>query len=203
MAPIEKRLQEAPGRLTSVEYVAKEGGVSPQIALDSNVLSYLVEAMATGYDPKEDNHAALRDQRVAAFRIFLYVGNLFVTPTAHREAETISDQARRSYHEAVKNILLSELVGLDEDRVEARAEALLGFHPHESDCRIVAEAELGGLTHLLTFDAKMFARLEGETRVELTTASEFWTRIDLPRGSRPRWEPRSDNPLSTVDWWHW
>jgi hypothetical protein len=174
-----------------------------RVGLDSNILSYLVEAMASGYEPNRDDDGDLREERVAALRIFLYVGNLFVTPTAHREAEMISDPVKRSYHDAIKNVLLSEIVGLDEGLIEARTKDLMNAHPREQDCRIVAESELGGLTQLLTLDTKMFSRLAEVSEVELSSASSFWTSIDLPQGAQPRWEPRADNPLADVDWWRW
>jgi hypothetical protein len=118
------------------------------IGLDSNVLTYLVDAMTYGYDPGADADETLRAERVGALRVFLYIGNLFVSPTAHAEIERI-------------------------------------------------------LTHLLTLDADLQRVLAGHTAVDIVTTSQFWEDLEVPRDSTPRLEPKTDNPLSKVEWWRW
>lgn len=173
------------------------------IALDSNVVTYLVEAMREGYDPGVDDDHRLRGERVAAMRVFLYVGDLFVTPTVIAELGSISEAARRKFHELVGLALLGELAQLDGHQVERRAREFLEHHPTEQDCLILAEGEVGGVGRLLTLDRCLATRLQPFTSVRITAASTFWEELALPRGIDPRWLPASSNPLATQAWWRW
>jgi len=173
------------------------------IALDSNVVTYLVEAMTTGYDPESDDDDRLRLERISAMRVFLYVGNLFVTPTVIVELRKISELESRQLHELVTLALLGELVHLDQHKVERRTQEFLSHHSKEQDCRILAEGEAGGVGRLLTFDSTLVTRLQAQTNVRIATASTFWEEWALPQGAPPRWEPVPTNPLATQDWWRW
>ncbi len=172
------------------------------IGLDSNVLTYLVEAMDSGYDPSRDC-LKLRAERVATIRVFLYVGDLFVPPTAGAEIEAIPGSARRTYHKMVRDVLVSGLVNIDNVAVTRRAADFFAKHPAQADCEILAEAEIGGFSHLLTFDTKFRTRLDKDTPVTIATPSDFWDGLNLPRGVSPRWEPQPPNPLASEVWWRW
>ncbi len=173
------------------------------VGLDSNIVTYLAEAMTTGYDPRVDDDPKLSAERAAALRVFLYVGDLFIPPTVAVEVGGIRDSARRAYHEMIGEALVSELVNIDETAVARRAENFLALHPKCSDCRVLAEAEVGCLSHLLTLDAQLEARLGGSTPVTIAAPSAFWTDLGLPHGCPPRWVPHPTNPLASQDWWRW
>ena len=68
------------------------------IAFDSNVLSYLLQAIQAGSDPARDPDPALSAERVAACRLFFYLEQVFVVPTVEREASLIRDALRRDEH---------------------------------------------------------------------------------------------------------
>lgn len=70
------------------------------VAFDSNVLSYFLQANQAGYDPASDPDPVLAAERVAAFRLFLYMERAFVVPTVEREAKRIRDAIRRDEHRA-------------------------------------------------------------------------------------------------------
>ena len=173
------------------------------VGLDSNIVTYLAEAMATGYDPEDDPDANLAQQRIAALRVFLHVGGLYVPPTAVLEIAGIRDAAKRQYHEMVQSALLIELTDLDKSAIEHRTAAFLSLHPDEADCRILAESEAAGLSHLLTNDGRFADRLNEATEMTILTPTALWAQLDIPTGHRPRWEPAPANPLAQQEWWRW
>ena len=157
------------------------------IGLDSNVISYLITAMALGYDPSLDRHDRLTVERVAAMRVFLYLGDLFITPTASREIEAIGKPELRALHEQVRAGLLNELAVVESAAIRRRVMSLRGTHNKEADCRILSEAEFGGLSHLLTLDTRFQSRLDPVSPVALLSPSEFWRGASPTIGAQPRW----------------
>ncbi len=68
-------------------------------ALDSNALTYLLDAVADGYIPDDDTEA-IRAERVAMFQIFCYFdGSLWVSPTVREEYTRITDPDKRRRHD--------------------------------------------------------------------------------------------------------
>ena len=63
--------------------------------IDTMILSYLAEAMAGDYDPKRDPDSALREERVAAFRLFLWC-RVGVGTTAVEQAMRTLDAGQRT-----------------------------------------------------------------------------------------------------------
>lgn len=179
------------------------------VGVDSNVLTYLIQASTGRYDPSTDPEPGLAPERVAAFRVFLYAQCLYIVPTVSKEVEAIrSNPGVRDWHLRFRDVLLGEVLGLDDSRVQERAEDLSKYHRDGrnflNDCRIVAEAELGALHVLLTFDRRLRKNLDQQTgALRLRQPSEYWTELDIPQGTPPKWAPPSSNPLSKASWWRW
>lgn len=175
--------------------------VTAGIGLDSQCLSYIIDAMQGIEEPK-DNLAA---EKIALFRTYLYTeGTLFVTPTVRAECMRIKEEGRRAQHESFINVLFGEWPLPAGAELRSRVADLLKHHPNEADCRILAEAELAGFTTLLTYDDKFLGHLSNQSRaLQLMRPSELWHRLSIPRGASPRKLPHSTNPLVTQGWYTW
>jgi len=177
------------------------------VGLDTNVLDYLVRAMTEGYDPEIDLDPILAREKVAAFRLFLYIDAIAVGQTVSREIEKTRNPEFRPKLTGLRDNLLVELVNIDATDVEKRARFLSQFHKGKRnwrDCLVVGETEIGGLEVLLTFDNDLKKRLKGRTgSLRIMTPSEYWSQMNIPRGQRPRWSPAKDNPLCHATWWPW
>lgn len=169
------------------------------VGLDSNCYTFLIEAMVGTYEPTDP----LADQRIALFRTFLYRHDcLFLTPTVVKEFKRIPDAKHAEMHNSW-TVLFCETQPIDPPRIDARAKELEAFHKDADDCQILAEAEDAGLETILLFDGEFIRRLSGKSKVVLIRPAEFWQSLSIPRGSKPRWTPRYDNPLSAQTWWRW
>lgn len=167
------------------------------VGLDSQCLSYLIEAMSVTAAPVGD----LAPQKLALFRCYLYrPGGLHVTPTVTAEWHRIRDADRLALHGSYSQTLIGETQPINQRQIDARTIALDVFHSDADDCRILAEAEDASLSVLLTFDTRFIDRLQPHTTVTLTRPTDFWASLSVPRGARPATEPRADNPLSLVSW---
>ncbi len=177
------------------------------VGLDTNVLDYLVSAMTEGYGPAADPDPVLAKEKVAAFRIFLHLDAVAVGPTVNEEIERTRNPAYRQQLTSFRDSLVVELCNMDTAAVARRADFLSQFHPgdrNRRDCLVVAQAEIGGLATLLTFDGDLKRRLNGRTvGLRLMTPSELWTYMNIPRGQVPRWRPATTNPLYRATWWCW
>lgn len=171
------------------------------IALDSNCVTYLLDAMESGYHPEEDDDAKLRPQRVAMLRTFLYGDTPYITATAKAEVERISDAEILRMHEMITNTLIREIGGLDGTTISQRASEFSSHHQRENDCTILAEAEAAGATSLLTFDSDFRTHLTGLSGVSILMPSDHWLSLEFEPGSPPRVRPHPSNPLSKTDWW--
>jgi hypothetical protein len=67
-------------------------------AIDSNILTYFLEATTGFYDPARDSDDRLRPERIAAFRLFLYGPKLTIVPAVTAEIEKIPHEGVRDYH---------------------------------------------------------------------------------------------------------
>lgn len=88
----------------------------PKIAIDSNAITYLLEAMSPGFDPLSDS---LSNERRAMIRIALYIHKIYVPPTVKAECNRIPDRLKRLEHEG-QTILDARPWKLDDQRVEER-----------------------------------------------------------------------------------
>jgi hypothetical protein len=172
------------------------------VGIDSNALTYLIDAMRPGYDPASDA-SGLAQERIAMIRVFLYGARaLYLTPTVATEYEAIRSDEKRAAHARAACILLVEgSWQLDDEAVVRRASELRRHHDRPGDCRIVAESELTGLTHCLTCDGDLIDRLGAVATVKIERPTEYWARLGVKPGARPIWSPCGSNPLSAVSWW--
>jgi hypothetical protein len=171
-------------------------------AIDSNVLTYFLEAFQDGYDPGQDV-SGLANERVAAVRCFFYGERPFwVGPTVKRECARIRNISWADLHLRIPLTLLQDMAPeTPEKDLEARAIDLKVHHPSHDDCRVVAEAEAIGLSVLLTCDQDLIGRLGPRSRVSMLRPSQFWDSLGIRRGAQPLLRPRAEHPLATKTWW--
>lgn len=176
-----------------------------QIAFDSNVLTYFLEANSAGYDPSADPDQTLARERVSAYRLFLYADRAFVVPTVEREAKRIRDAFRRDEHLRFIWYHFMEILesSLDAAFVTKRMTELCAYHADGDDCRALAEAEAGRVDVLVTFDKTLKKRLQPRTNARLKSPAECWVDLDVPRGTPPRFTPADGHPLQHATWWRW
>lgn len=174
-------------------------------ALDSNCITYLAEALAEGYNPDADGDDVLRRERVALVRLLLYARDVFICPHSRAQVEGIPDEARRALQLLIGDVLLPEIVLREKhmDRVRGRIAELVVLHPDDEDCRILAEAEIGGAAVLLTRDGDFRNRLADASAIAIRTPKDYWDDLGLPHGIQPKIRPHPSNPLAHVDWWLW
>lgn len=171
------------------------------VALDSQCMSYLIDAMEGVKEPV----CNVADQKKALIRIWLYTPVLFhVTATVRTECAQIQDEKRRALHEDYAITLLWDPPVFQPDLVARRVVELLPSHPSELDCRVLAEAEEHSFDALLTFDHDFWTRLGPKAPVvPLQQPIQFWKGLSISRGARPTRLPHRTNPLSRETWWRW
>lgn len=175
--------------------------VTSGVGLDSQCLSYLIDAMA-GIEAPTDK---LAQEKAALFRAYLYSeATLFVTPTVKAECRRIRNQPRRESHQSFLNVLFGEWPVSNTEAVERRVKELEKYHPKKNDCYIFAEAENVGMRTLLSYDDDFLNRLSGKSvTLQLLKPSEFWAQLAVPKGTEPKKVPHETNPLSNQAWWRW
>jgi hypothetical protein len=141
------------------------------VAIDSNALTYLVEAMEPGYDPARDvpNLAA---ERIAMIRTYLYGGIQFwVMPTVEAEYNQIRGRSRHLDHQQAAWVLLHDApLDTPSKSLDIRASQLAAHHPGANDCRVVAESEASGVLALVTRDDDLIEDLRSHTKLLLRGA---------------------------------
>lgn len=171
------------------------------VGVDSNVLSYLVEALASEYDPSVD-HSSLKSERIAIVRMYFYKAlSYYVTSTVRFEYQRIRSTVRRDLHDRLCQFLLLDPWSLNQTAHHKRTSDLLAHHNDRDDCSIVAEAESMGLQALLTCDGDLITHLGPLTSVVIIRPSDYWKSIGIRPGVRPLIAPALSNPLSTLNWW--
>ena len=176
--------------------------MSKYLAIDSNALTYLLEAVQEGYNPAVDS-PLLAVERVSMIRLFLYGEcSFWVSPTVRAEYRRISQTAWRETHERWVGFLLQDQpLKVPELLLQARANELMRVHPKLNDCRVVAEAEHSGLTELLSCDTTMLSRLRNHAKVCVLRPSELLESLNLQPGMEPVVRPADGNPLALQPWW--
>lgn len=172
------------------------------VCLDSNALTYLYDSMTSKAHCPVDQLAI---EKIAMLRIYLYFHTiLHYSPTAKLEYQRIKTERKRVIHEQIANALLREIPPAESCMIEARTNEYFCLHRKINDCRLLSECELGGGKVLLTYDNDLLKRLRGKTQmIEISPPSEFWARLEIPKGSSPPRTPSSSNPLSKETWWVW
>lgn len=173
----------------------------PQVGLDSQCLSYLLDGIASISEPTD----SLAAEKVALLRSWFYPSGTFtLTQTVLSEIAKIKSAERRELHESFIRTLFVGYPTRDTEAVQARAKQFQSKHPTPNDCRILAEAEELGLDVLLTYDQRFWKRLRNSSATtRLMKPSAYWTALGVPRGAQPRTVPHHTNPLSRETWWRW
>jgi hypothetical protein len=176
----------------------------PLIAFDSNVLTFFLDANRGAYEVRPDD--PFTEQRIAAFRLFLYC-KVVIVPAVTTEAQAIRDAGKQEEH---LRLIATNFVEFNPDdcqerAIERRAVELLPHHPRGAeDCRILAEVEQdGGPPVLVTFDNAFRRDLAAHTRVLLQSPVECWTGLSIPRGTPSMWVPGRGHSLEDETWWRW
>jgi hypothetical protein len=171
------------------------------VAIDSNALTYLIEANQEGYDPATDIH--LGKERLAMIRTLFYSDLLlWVGPTVEAEYQRIPSPGRRDDHRRIAQYVLEDQpLRVDTEVLEARVRELKASHRGEADCRVVAETEFAGLDTLLSCDDRMLGAFTGVSRVSVRRPSEFWESLRVATGSMPVRCPAPGHPLFGKNWW--
>jgi hypothetical protein len=174
------------------------------VALDSNTMTYFIEAFSSGDGGPTGPLAA---EQIALARIYFWSPSFCyrVTPVIESEFEAIKDAEKRDNH---KSFALTLIMGVrplpDPELVESRAEELLPFHRGANDRKLIAECEMCEIDALLTCDAQLLKNLKQAAKgVTVCTPSEYWARMAVAPGTRPQAIPATGNPLAGADWWHW
>lgn len=173
-----------------------------KVAIDSNALTYLIDAMKPDYMPLSDG-PDLGLERISMLRIFLYGGlSFYVLPQVMYEYQQIPEIEKRDIHQFTVDILLIETpMESCSNKVSQRKGELLLTHPKDKDCQILAEAEILGISTLLTRDTNFIKRLASCTSVRILRPSKFWKSLNVVPGSEPIYGPTESNPLFGKTWW--
>lgn len=173
----------------------------PQVGLDSQCLSYLLDAIAGIGEPKD----ILAAEKKALLRSWFYrPGTFTLTQTVISEVGRIPNVDRRKNHESFIRTLFNDPQVVNTTHVHDRSTQFQLTHPKPRDCQILAEAEELGLEILLTYDHDFWKRLHGiSPTTKLIKPSVYWTALNVPRGVEPRTVPHPTNPLSQQSWWRW
>lgn len=173
----------------------------PQVGLDSQCLSYLLDGISGVSEPTD----SLAAEKVALLRSWFYLAGTFtLTETVLTEVRKIRNSERRDLHESAVRTLFLDYPVRDDDATTSRAKLFQAKHPKQNDCRILAEAEELGLDILLTYDCKFWKRLRSSSAItRLMKPLDYWASLRIPRGAQPRTVPHHTNPLSQEMWWRW
>lgn len=176
--------------------------MSKSASLDSNALTYLLDAVSRAYLPQADPDL-IAAERLAMFRIYCYSGcKLWVSPTVKAEYIRISDSTKRESHHVWVSYHLEDVEPPVPDPIlDLRAAVLNERHSDFDDCRIVAETEATGVDILLTSDGALIKDLHAQTNVAIMRPTEFLSSLEIPRGARPCVSPAPGNPLASETWW--
>lgn len=172
----------------------------PKIAIDSNAITYSLDAMSPGYDPSSDS---LSDERRAIIRIALYINKIYVLPTVKAECSRIPDRLKRLEHEG-QTIFNTRQWKFDDQRVEERMNDFLLYHENKkADCRLLAEAEYVKMSILLSYDKIFIKKLDFKANgLEIIKPTEYWDRMDVSPMARPKRRPDPSTPLWQLrEWW--
>lgn len=172
-------------------------------ALDSNALTYLVNAIFVGgYNPADDT-SGLADERVAMARLFMYGDcGLWVPLIVRAETESIPPgrfrdvQNRTTWYQ-----LLDNDSHVSKSAIEKRVNELLQYHTGFNDCRVAAETEAMDLDYLITRDDKFRRQLQPHTKLRIVRPTELWDSLGIDCAPERAIVPARDNPLSACDWW--
>jgi hypothetical protein len=177
------------------------GQVAPRIALDSNCVSYLIDA-CNGQINKEFKHAV---EGEALVRIWYYLAQrYYISERVLLECGRIRDEPRREIHKAFSLPTYFGSAMKDLAAVQKRADDLLLYHPKDGDCLVLAEAEDMEADTLLCCDNDFIKKLSPVSEmVRIMRPTEYWQEASVPKGAIPKIVPEASNPLHSNTFWRW
>ena len=186
---------------TRTDTIVALHGLERMMGVDSNCLSFIIDALQ-GIEKPTDR---LAEQRIALARTFFYTGQtFFTTPKVKSECENIPDPVRKAKHQSWMVTHFGTLpIRVPEDDISQLARYFNQFHPKESDCMVLAEAEASQLDILLSFDFDFVDHLAGKSNVILMKPLDYWNALGIRKGSPPKTVPHPTNPLIDQRWWRW
>jgi hypothetical protein len=172
-------------------------------ALDSNALTYLLDAIAVDdYDPALDASPLAKERLAMAWCLFHGNCSPWIPPTARDEYQRIRSEEKRDVHRRWTQYHLQDKdLNVPDHRIKQRVAELLPHHRKALDCRVLAETEFACLKTLLTVDQDLRARLQPHTSVSILLPSEFWKGLGVTAESASGIRPAPDNPLYGKAWW--
>ena len=172
---------------------------APQIGLDSQCLSYLLDGISGISKPTD----VLASEKIALLRSWFYRSGTFtLTQTVVSEVAEIPNTERREVHQSFIRTLFLDYPVNDAVAVQARAEQFQDKHSSINDCRILAEAEELGLDAVITYDNNFWKRLHNASATtRLIKPTVYWESLGVPHGAQPKTAPHHTNPLSKEEWW--
>jgi hypothetical protein len=170
------------------------------VAIDSNLLTYLLQAMVPGYNPLRDTTGLVQD-KITMMRLFLYSRKPFyISPKVQDEYMDITDSNLKEAHKRLNDLHLLDMLPIpDKELVKKRKDCYLKFHPGEKDCQILAEVEIAGIEILLTRDRDFYDKLHKEIlTVKLMKPIEFWNSLKIPKGTPPITAPHFLKSITSI-----
>src|SRR5712691_996865 len=175
-----------------------------KVAIDSNVLTYLVQSARARYYPKSDQKdLGLRSQKKTIFFLSRYLDGLYVPPTVRAEVENIRHHKKTMSHMRWLDTQLVDILPQQCAGAVKRAKYFADYHKgkkQSKDCLVLAEAECSEMDVLLTFDNNFIEHLAQRTTLRLERPSGLWARLGILPGTRPRWGPAPGNPTASQRW---
>jgi hypothetical protein len=77
------------------------------------------------------------------------------------------------------------------------------FHSGINDCKVLAENEDVGNTHLITCDKNLIKNLSSIANLLILKPTDAWQLLAPCKESRPNKLPEKSHPLSSRIWWRW
>ena len=174
-----------------------------KVALDSNSLSYLIDALGS-FDRRPTGRTVA--EKIALARCFIYRGEetiFCITPTVRAEYSRISSQERLTDHAHWSLFHLQELTQPSNTAdIIFRTNALSAHHSDIDDCRIVAECEALDVSVFLTSDRKLRNSMKRlASKVNVMSGRQFWEAMAIAPRSKPTIELNPNDPLNDATWW--
>lgn len=172
-----------------------------KIALDSNILTYLINSFCfTDHDDPANNKELA--EHVATLRLYLYTGyTFFLPPTARSEYLSINDPKNLEAHLSTHQVLIDDILEWDIDYKDL--DLLMSIHNKERDCKIYSEAASGKMDVLLTNDDNFESRLKTFSGLKILKPTELWRTLAIQKNAIPEFQPHESNPLAQQTFWLW
>jgi hypothetical protein len=176
------------------------------VALDSNALTKLIDAVASITGPQKDHEY---DAKLALVRSFFYLPPeccFHYTPTVEIEYLRIRDEAKLGEHLSwIGSQFCMVNPPPNHKEVETHAHELNKIHVGSkkfNDCKILAECEASFIMCLISCDDNFVRKFRNYiSNVRLCTPVDYWNSLGIKQGALPQRLPHPANPLARETWW--